>query len=147
MNPGVFDHSLNEGLDAGLGRFMSLLVLDAGSPGGFHPSAFNASCALHDGRVVDRWTGGWAHKGKAVVVEVPVGVGNEPPEVLDAVDAIVRDLGVRALLMQTRSSSVGCPAMGRKAAVAVARAKARAVGVMVAGWEESGASLGAGWEI
>ena len=26
------------------------------------------------------------------MVEVPVGVGNEPPEVLDAVGAIVRDL-------------------------------------------------------
>ena len=37
--------------------------------------------------------------------------------------------------------------MGRKAAVAVARAKARAVGVMVAGWEGSNASLVAGWEI
>ncbi len=32
------------------------------------------------------------YEGKAVVVEVPVGVGDEPPEVLDAVGAIVRDL-------------------------------------------------------
>ena len=38
------------------------------------------------------WTGGWAYKGEAVLVEVPVGVGDEPPEVLDAVGAIVRDL-------------------------------------------------------
>ena len=92
MNPGVFDYSLDEGLDAGLGRFISLVVLDVGSPGGFRASAFDVRCALRDGQVVDRWTGGWAHKGKAVVVEVPVGVGNEPPEVLDAVGAIVRDL-------------------------------------------------------
>ena len=42
---------------------------------------------------------------------------------------------------------MGCPAMGRKAVVAVARAKARAVGVMVAGWEGTGDILVAGWEI
>ena len=35
--------------------------------------------------------------------------------------------------------------MGRKADVAVARAKARAVGVMVAGWGGSGGVLVAGW--
>ena len=66
--------------------------MDAGGPGGFHASAFDARCALRNVRVVDRWTGGWAYKGKAIVVEVPVGVGNEPPEVLDADGAIVRDL-------------------------------------------------------
>ena len=33
---------------------------------------------------------------------------------------------------------VGCPMMGRKAAVAVVRAKLRAVGVMVTGWEGPG---------
>ena len=49
--------------------------------------------------------------------------------------------------MRTRSSSVGCPTIGRKANVAVARATARAVGVMVAGWEGSGDILVAGWEI
>ncbi len=37
--------------------------------------------------------------------------------------------------------------MGRKADVAVVRDKARAVGVMVAGWEGSGALLVVGWEI
>ncbi len=37
--------------------------------------------------------------------------------------------------------------MGRKADVAVARAKARVVGVMVVGWEGSGGVLVAGWEI
>ena len=37
--------------------------------------------------------------------------------------------------------------MRRKAVVAVAKAKARAKGVMVAGWEESGDILVAGWEI
>jgi hypothetical protein len=83
-------------------------------------------------------------------MEVPVGVGDEPPEVLDAVGAIVRDLrrmDTRVSLMQTRSLSVGCPAMGRKADVAVARAKVRAVGVMVVGWEGSGDILVAGWEM
>jgi hypothetical protein len=70
--------------------------------------------------------------------------------ILDAIGAIVRYLeedGARALLMQTRSSSVGCPAMGREADVAVARAKARAVGVMLAGLEGLGDILVAGWEI
>jgi hypothetical protein len=90
-NPGVFDHSLNEGLDTGLGFFVSLVVLDAGVPGGFRASAFDGRCALRDVRVVDRRTGGWAHKGKAVMMDVPVGVGDEPPEVLDAVGAIVGD--------------------------------------------------------
>ena len=66
--------------------------MDAGGPGGFCASAFDARCVVRDVRVIDRWTGGWAYKGKAVVVEVPVGVGDEPPEVLDAVGAIVRDL-------------------------------------------------------
>ena len=92
MNPGVFDHSLDEGLDTGLGRFVSLVVLDAGGPGGFCAGAFDSRCALRNGRVVDRWTGGWVHEGKAVMVEVPVGVSDEPPEVLDAIGAIVRDL-------------------------------------------------------
>ncbi len=36
--------------------------------------------------------------------------------------------------MRMRSLLVGCPAIGRKADVAVARAKARAAGVMVVGW-------------
>jgi hypothetical protein len=91
-NPGVVDHSLNEGLDTSLGRFVSLVVLDAGGPGGFRASAFNARCALCDVWVVDCWTGGWVHKGGAIMVEVPAGIGDEPPEVLDAIGAIVRDL-------------------------------------------------------
>ena len=93
-NPGVFDHSLDEGFDTGLDRFISLVVLDAGGPGGFHASAFDARCALRNVRVLDRRTGGWAHEGKAVMVEVPVGVNDEPLEVLDAIGAIVRDLEV-----------------------------------------------------
>ena len=60
---------------------------------------------------------------------------------------ILRRMGVRVLLMRTRSLSVGYPAMGRKADVAVVRDKARAVGVMVAGWEGSGALLVVEWEI
>ena len=91
-NPGVCDHSLDEGLYTGLGCFVSLVVLDAGGPGGFRASAFDARCVLRDVRVVDHWTGSWAYEGEAIVVEVPVGVGDEPPEVLDAVGAIVRHL-------------------------------------------------------
>ena len=49
--------------------------------------------------------------------------------------------------MRTRSSLVGCPAMGRNFDVAEVRAKARAVGVMVAGWEGLGGVLVVGWEI
>ena len=37
--------------------------------------------------------------------------------------------------------------MGRKADVAVARANAWAVGIMVAGWEGLGDILVAGWEV
>ena len=37
--------------------------------------------------------------------------------------------------------------MGRKANVAVARAKARVVGIMVAGWEGLGDILVARWEV
>ena len=37
--------------------------------------------------------------------------------------------------------------MGRKADVAVARAKVRVVGVMVVGWGRSGGVLVAGWKI
>ncbi len=92
LNSGVFDHSLNEGLDTSFGCFVSLVVLDAGGPGGFRASAFDARCTLRDVRVVDRWTGGWAYEGETVVVEVPVDIGNEPPEVLNAVGAILRDL-------------------------------------------------------
>ena len=66
--------------------------MDAGGPGGFRTSAFDARCVVGNVWVIDRWTGGWAYKGKAIVVEVPVGIGDEPPEVLDAVGAIVRDL-------------------------------------------------------
>ncbi len=91
-NPGVFNHSLDEGLDTSLGSLVSLVVLDAGGPGSLRASAFDARCALCDGRVVDTWTGGWAREGKAVMMEVPVGVGDEPLEVLDTVGAAVRHL-------------------------------------------------------
>ena len=92
-NPGVLDYSLDEGLDAGLGHFIGLVgVLDVGGPGGFRTSVFNARCVVSNVRVIDHWTGGWAYEGEAIVVEVPVGVSNEPPEILDAVGAIVHDL-------------------------------------------------------
>jgi hypothetical protein len=55
---------------------------------------------------------------------------------------ILRRMGARVLLVRTRLLPVGCPTMGRKAAVAVARAKERVVGVMVTGWEGSGDIVG-----
>ena len=90
--PGVFGYSFNEGLDAGLGRFVSLVVLDVIGPGGFCTSGFDARWVVGNVRVIDCWMGGWAYEGKAAMVEVPVGVGDEPSEVLDAIGAIVRDL-------------------------------------------------------
>ena len=66
--------------------------MDAGGPGGFCTSAFDTRYVVGNVWVIDRWAGGWSQEGKAVVVEVPVCIGNEPPEVLDAVGAIVRDL-------------------------------------------------------
>ncbi len=43
-----------------------------------------------------------------------------------------------ALERQTRLLSEGCPSMGRKSAWAAARAEVIALGVMVAGWGNSG---------
>ncbi len=92
VNPGVFHYGLDEGLDTNLGGLVSLEVLDAGGPGGLRASAFDARWALNNSWVLDRWTGGWAREGEAVMVEVPIGVGDAPPEVLDAVGVVVGDL-------------------------------------------------------
>ena len=66
--------------------------MDVVGPGGFRTSAFDARWVVGDVRVIDRWMGGWAYEGKAAMVEVPVGVGDEPSEVLDVIGAIIRDL-------------------------------------------------------
>ncbi len=39
--------------------------------------------------VVTGQTGGWAYKGSAVVMETAIHAGNEAPQVVDAVDAVV----------------------------------------------------------
>jgi hypothetical protein len=36
--------------------------------------------------------GGWGYKGSTVVVKIPIFTGNESPEVVDAVDAVVGGL-------------------------------------------------------
>ena len=91
-NPGVFNYSLNEDLDAGPGRFISLVVVYASGPGSFCTSMFDARCVIGNIRVINHRTGSWAYKGKAVVMEVLVCVGNESPEILDAIGAVVCDL-------------------------------------------------------
>jgi hypothetical protein len=82
--------------------------------------------------------GGWAYKGSVLVVKVPVHVGNESPEVVDAADVVevaLRRIGKMVLERRTRSLLEGCPLMGKKSAWAAARAELIALGVMVAGWE------------
>ncbi len=78
-NPGVCDYSLDEDFDTGLGRFISLVVLDTGSPGGFHTNTFDARRVIGDVWVIDRQTGSWEYEGKAIVMEVPVWVDDESP--------------------------------------------------------------------
>ena len=91
MNPGFFNYSLNEGRDARLSYSISLIVLDSGGPGGFCTNMFDARHVIGNVWVIDRRTGSWAYEGKAVVMEVPVRIGDEPPKILDAVAAIVCD--------------------------------------------------------
>ena len=52
---------------------------------------FNARCVIGNVWVIDRRTGSWVYKGKAVVMEVPVRVGYKPPEILFTIAAVVRD--------------------------------------------------------
>ena len=42
-----------------------------------------------DCRVVTGQMGGWAYKGSAIMVEIVIGAGNEAPQVVDAIDAVV----------------------------------------------------------
>ncbi len=65
--------------------------------------------------------GGRAHNGSAVVMEVPVRIGGKSPKIVDTVDDL-RRMGTMALERRMRSSSEGCPSMGRKSAWAAARA-------------------------
>ncbi len=91
-NPRVLHDSLDEDLDVVLSGLINLVVLDLGNPGSFSANMVNARSFCVDCWVVARWTGGWAYKGSAVVVEVPVHVGNKSPEVVDAVGMVVGGL-------------------------------------------------------
>jgi hypothetical protein len=88
-NPHVGHSSLNEDLDATLRSLISLLVLDLGGPSSFGVDAFDARSFRIDVRVIARRVGGWAYKGSAIMVEVPVCIGNKSPEVVDAIDMVI----------------------------------------------------------
>jgi hypothetical protein len=89
MNPHVRHSSLNEDLYNMRSGRISLIVLDLGGPSSFGVDAFDAGSFCIDVWVVAHQTGSWAYKGSAVVVEVPVCVGNESPEVVDVADMVV----------------------------------------------------------
>jgi hypothetical protein len=87
-NPRFVHNSLNEDFDAALSGLGSLLVLNQGSPGSFGANAVDARSFRVDCRVIACQTSGWAYKGSAVVVKIPIRAGNESPEVADAIDAV-----------------------------------------------------------
>ncbi len=91
-NPRVVYNSLNEDLDAALSGLISLVVLNQYGPGGFGANAINARGFYGDCRVVTGRTGGWAYKGSTVVMEIAIRAGNEAPQVMDTVDAVVGHL-------------------------------------------------------
>jgi hypothetical protein len=88
-NSRVFHNSLNEDLDAMLSSLISLIVLDLGSPSGFSTNAADARSFCIDHWVVACRTGGRAHKGSAVVMEVPVCIGDKSLEVVNSIDAVI----------------------------------------------------------
>jgi hypothetical protein len=88
-NPPVFHNSLDEDLDTTLSSPISLLVLDLGGPGSFGMNSVDATSFRIDHWVVARRTYGRAHKRTAVVMEVPVCIGNKSPEVVDTIDAVL----------------------------------------------------------
>ena len=61
---GAFDYSLDEDLDIGLGRFISLVVVYVSGPGSFHTSMFDARRVIGNVRVIDNRTGSWVTKAK-----------------------------------------------------------------------------------
>ena len=65
--------------------------MDMGSPGGFRTNTFDARRIINNVWVIDHQMGSWAYEGKAIVMEVPVRIGNKPPETLFTIDAVVRD--------------------------------------------------------
>jgi hypothetical protein len=71
---------------------ISLVFLDLGGPGSFGANAVDTRSFRIDCQVIAHQTVGWACKRGAVVVEVPVQIGNESPEVVDAIYAVVGGL-------------------------------------------------------
>jgi hypothetical protein len=92
MNPCVLHSSLDEDLEAVLRDLTSLVVLDLGGPSSFGMHPVDARSFRIDHQVIACRTGGWAYDGSAVVVEVPVCIGNKTPEVLDAIDLVIGGL-------------------------------------------------------
>ncbi len=90
-NPSVFDYSLNEDLDVGFSCFISLVILDTGGPGGFRTNTFDARHIIGNVRIIDRQMGSRVYEGKAVVMKVPVHIGNKPQKTLFSIDAVARD--------------------------------------------------------
>jgi hypothetical protein len=88
-NPRVIYNSLNENLDAVLSSLISLVVQRQGGSGSFGANAVDARSLHGDCRVLISRTGGWAYKGSAVMVEIAIHAGNEAPQVVDTVDAVV----------------------------------------------------------
>jgi hypothetical protein len=88
-NPCVVYNSLNEDLDAMLSGLVSLVVLNQTCPGGFGANAIGARSFRSDCRVITGRTGDWVYKGSAVVMKIAIRAGNEAPQVMDAVDAVV----------------------------------------------------------
>jgi hypothetical protein len=71
---------------------ISLVVLDIGGPSSFSVGAVDVRSFCIDGWDIAHRVGGWAYKGSAAAVEVPVCVGNRSPEVADTIDTIIDEL-------------------------------------------------------
>ncbi len=88
-NPRVMHNSLDEDLDVALSGLISLIVLDLGGPSSSGVHEVDVRSFRVDHRIIARRIGGWAYKRSAIVVEVPVWIGNKSPEDVDAVDAVI----------------------------------------------------------
>jgi hypothetical protein len=91
-NPRVVHNSPDEDHDDVLSGLVNLVVLNQGGSGNFGANAVNARSFCIDCRVIACRTGGQAYKESAVVVKIPIRAGNESPEVVDAIDAVVGGL-------------------------------------------------------
>jgi hypothetical protein len=90
-DPIVVYNILDEDLDVALSSLISLVVLNQGGPGCFGANAVDAR-SFRVVRVPARRMDGWAYEGSAIVVKIPVGTGNESPEVVDAINMVVGGL-------------------------------------------------------